>query len=58
MVLCSCPRQNVKLGSFTSWTYNFGRGMYKKNDVRAYQDPMHFCRSRFLSAFLKLPITN
>ena len=35
VVLCSRPRQNVKLGTFTLKSWNDGKEMYKKRDARA-----------------------
>ena len=31
VVLCSCPRQNVNLGTFTLYSGNDGKEMYKKS---------------------------
>ena len=63
VVLCSRPRQNVELGTFTLQSCSCGKEMYKKSDARS---ESLFCQSKpiaFLplalplqSSLLKLPI--
>jgi len=51
VVLCSCPTKNVKLGTFTSYSFSDNEEMHKTRDARAklyffWCKPTVFCRSR------------